>query len=173
MKVYACFITFLSVIAASGYGPFKYLSTLVSKWGPVVPGVQYAFRCANSYPRYWLIDPVKGTISTLKDSRYLNVVTEGRFARSLILTTIEEDDQIPDTMRFDVIDTGFINENGEKEIRIRSRAMPNIFLDAGSFQFASLKMMPGKASLQQIFTQPKTVSYGYYIHMQSEFWDIS
>jgi hypothetical protein len=173
MKGYACFITFVSVIAASAYGPFKYLSTIMSKWGAVVPGVQYAFRSANCYPRYWLIDPVKGTISTLKDSRCLTVVTEGRFSRSLMLTTIENDEHISDTMRFDIIDTGFIGEDGEKKIRIRSRAMPNLFLDAGSVQYASLKMMPGKASSQQIFTQPKTVSYGYYIHMQGEFWHIS
>jgi hypothetical protein len=90
-----------------------------------------------------------------------------------MLTTIENDEHISDTMRFDIIDTGFIGEDGEKKIRIRSRAMPNLFLDAGSVQYASLKMMPGKASSQQIFTQPKTVSYGYYIHMQGEFWHIS
>lgn len=161
MNLCTIFFTLIATAFAAQYQG-RYLSTIKSQHGYVVPGAHSAVRSSDVRGQYWWIDPVVGTISTLENlPRYLNVVLEGRFGDSLTLSTAQ-DNRILDTMKFDIVQTGVIREGEGEVIRIRSRASPNLFLDADTSSYGDMMMWPENGSPQQNFTQPETLSKGFY-----------
>lgn len=164
MKHYVCLFTFL----AAAYGQ-RYMATLRSEWGYVVPGAHSAERSFGAAPKTWIIDPKEGTICEMEEGplrRCLAVVEGQLYGASLTLTTVPPGG-IPDTMRFDVIPTGVVRPGGHEEFAIMSRAVSGLVLDADESAEGSMMMWPWRGSAQQKFTMPATRDVAF----QNRIWD--
>jgi hypothetical protein len=135
---------------APARGQGKYVASIRSCNGFVLPGAYSAVRYESAPSYGWVIDPVEGTICENNEKRCLNYVPEeNRGFRSLSLVKVGS--SIGDTMRFNVFQVG-TDANGEKLVRIHSRFYPNIYLDADEYLNGSMMMWPRNERAQQIFT---------------------